>query len=78
MIFFPEKNAEGDTIDYAIATTGGLHLVPDGAALDLLAEDYRRMVEDGLLLDDAGPFEELIERCRQIEQRANAATKTGE
>ena len=27
------------------------------------AEDYRKMVEDGLLLTDAEPFEELITRC---------------
>ena len=36
------------------------------------------MVEDGLLLDDAEPFEALIERCRQIETLANAPAADGE
>lgn len=70
-IFFAEKDTNGAVIDYAAAVAGGLRLVPDGDALTLLAEDYRRMVEDGLLLDDAEPFEALIERCRQIEAQAN-------
>lgn len=70
-VFFTEKDTEGAAIDYQAAVAGHLRLVPDGDALALLAEDYRRMVEDGLLLDDAEPFEALIERCRQIEAQAN-------
>lgn len=69
--FFPEKAIGGDVIDYEAAVSGGLQLVPDGAALALLADDYRRMVEDGLLLDDAETFERLIEKCRMIEEQAN-------
>jgi hypothetical protein len=52
-------------------------LVPDGAALDLLAEDYRKMVEDGLLLTDADPFDMLIEKCREVEQEARSAKPAG-
>ena len=40
-----------------------------------LAMDYARMVEDGLLLEDAEPFEALIERCADIAERANHAEK---
>lgn len=29
------------------------------------------MISDGLLLDDAEPFDRLIERCADIEARAN-------
>jgi hypothetical protein len=31
------------------------------------------MVEDGLLLEDAAPFETLMERCADIAVRANQA-----
>jgi hypothetical protein len=74
-VFFVEKDTEGRVIDYEAAVAGGLRLVPDGEALKLLAEDYRRMVEDGLLLDEAEAFEALIERCRQIESQANEALR---
>jgi hypothetical protein len=72
-IFFPEKDSNGDVINYDVAISGGLRLVPDGAALDLLAEDYRKMVEDGLLLTDADPFDMLIEKCWEVEQEARSA-----
>ena len=49
----------------------GLQLVPDGFARDTLAEDYDRMVSDGMLLGDAEAFDALIERCADIEARAN-------
>lgn len=61
-----------------MAIAGGLHLVPDGDALILLADDYRRMVDDGLLLDEAESFDMLIDRCRQIELQANAAALSNE
>lgn len=69
--FFPEKDRDGKIIDYAAAVSGGLRLVPDGAALDLLADDYNRMVDDGLLLDEAETFDLLVEQCRAIEEHAN-------
>lgn len=69
--FFPEKDHSGNRIDYAAAVDGNLQLAPEAASLAGLAEDYAQMLEDGLLLDDAEPFEELIEECRSIQQRAN-------
>jgi hypothetical protein len=45
--------------------------VPGGDASKALQEDYGRMVEDGLLLDDAEPFEALMARCADIAARAN-------
>ncbi len=42
-------------------------------ALKALEEDYARMVEDGLLLEDADPFETLMARCANIAERANRA-----
>jgi hypothetical protein len=38
-----------------------------------LEEDCSRMLEDSLLLDDAEPFDELIARCGEIENKANAS-----
>ena len=70
-VFFPEKNFHGALIDYMAAVTGNLRLVPEGNASALLADDYRRMVEDGLLFDEAESFDELMEHCQRIEQLAN-------
>lgn len=70
-VFFAEKNMQGDAIDYHAAVAGGLQLVPDDGALAKLAADYQHMIDDGLFLDDAEPFEVLLERCQVIQQKAN-------
>ena len=72
-MFFAEKAADRSQIDYASAVNGGLQLVPAGDGAKALAEDYARMVNDGLLLDEAEPFETLMERCADITARANSA-----
>jgi hypothetical protein len=74
-MFFAEKAADGEVIDYEAAVGGKLQLAPAGEARAALATDYARMVEDGLLLEDAEPFEALIERCADIAERANRAAK---
>lgn len=58
--------------NYHAAVSGGLQLVPDDNALAKLAADYRRMVDDGLFLDDAESFEALLARCSVIQHKANA------
>ena len=70
-MFFPEKNAAGELIDYVAAISGGLRLVPSERALTGLSLDYARMLDDGLLLGDAEPFNALLEQCRDLEARAN-------
>lgn len=70
-MFFPEKSATGELIDYITAISGGLRLVPSETALTGLSLDYARMLDDGLLLGDAEPFETLLEQCRDLETRAN-------
>ena len=72
-MFFAEKAADRTPIDYAAAVNGGLQLVPVGDAAKALEDDYARMVEDGLLLDDAEPFEALMTHCADITKRANGA-----
>jgi hypothetical protein len=76
-VFFREKDTEGKEIDYLAAVTGGLQLVPDGEARDLLATDYRKMLDDGLLPSGAESFEEIMASCGAIQARANGtATQT--
>ena len=70
-VFFREKDAQGRWIDYGAAVSGELRLVPDGFARNALERDYDRMISGGMLLDDAEPFDRLIERCADIEARAN-------
>ncbi len=71
--FFREKDAGGQWIDYGAAVSGGLQLVPDGLARNALREDYERMISDGMLLDNAEPFDLLIDNCADLEARANDA-----
>jgi len=74
-VFFAEKNTHGEVIDYHAAVAGALKLVPDDGALAKLAIDYQHMVDDGLFLDDAEPFDTLLDRCRAIQQKANVGLR---
>ncbi|WP_441361083.1 DDE-type integrase/transposase/recombinase, partial [Agrobacterium sp. MCAB5] len=47
-------------------------LTPSGEGRAALEQDYARMLEDGLLLDKAETFEELLARCAKIQDKANA------
>lgn len=69
--FFAEKASNGEFVDYRKAVNGHLKLVPEGEARKALEEDYRHMVEDGLLLDQAEEFGELMKQCAEIAKRAN-------
>ena len=70
-MFFREKDATGSWIDYKTAVSGNLQLVPQGVAYKALADDYGRMLSDGMLLDDGEHFDDLMGRCAEIEKRAN-------
>jgi len=70
--FFVEKDNAGAPIDYHRAINGGLQLIPTDEALEALTKDYEGMVNDGLLMDEAAPFDELSESCKTIQDRANA------
>ena len=71
-MFFAEKAADRTVIDYRAAVNGGLQLVPVGDGAKALAEDYARMIDDGLLLDEAEPFDALMAHCADVTARANA------
>ena len=70
-MFFREKDAAGNWVDYEAAVSRNLQLVPEGPFYEALADDYGRMVSDGMLLGDEETFEELMLRCEDIQQRAN-------
>jgi hypothetical protein len=70
--FFIEKDSAGNRIDYTAAVRGGLCLVPEEQAKEALRTDYQRMVDDGLLMEDAEPFDHLIEACGKIQVKANS------
>jgi hypothetical protein len=74
-IFFAESTPNGTPIDYRAAVTGALMLAPSGEARQTLAEDYQRMVEDGLLLEDAEPVDVLLQRCQALALKVNAAMR---
>ncbi|MCV2359128.1 hypothetical protein LNV08_09080 [Paucibacter sp. TC2R-5] len=71
-VFFAEKAATGDMVNYHAAVSGGIQLVPGADAMSKLAADYHLMVDDGLLLDDAESFEYLMVRCRTLQQKINS------
>ncbi|MEH7906252.1 nucleotidyl transferase AbiEii/AbiGii toxin family protein [Rhizobium laguerreae] len=72
-MFFAEKAADKTPIDYEAAVGRGLQLTPSGAGRTALEQDYSRMLEDGLLLDEAETFDELLSRCVKIQEKANAS-----
>jgi hypothetical protein len=72
-MFFAEKAADKTPIDYEAAVGGGLQLTPSGEGRAALEQDYARMLEDGLLLDEAETFDELLARCAKIQEKANAS-----
>ena len=67
-VFFAEKTG-GQMISYQDAIKGKLKLIPEGACRDALAKDYNDME----LLFDSKPcsFDELMQLCRSLEERAN-------
>ena len=71
-MFFREKNTSGDWVDYEAAVSGALQLVPNGPAYQVLSDDYDSLLADGMLLDDEERFDDLMERCADIQRRANS------
>ena len=69
--FFRTRDGAGNPVDYLAAVSGHLKLVPDADVLKILEADYKKMADDGILLDDAEPFVDLIARCADLEKRAN-------
>ena len=70
--FFVDKDRAGETIDYQAAVSGALRLVPEEDALNALEADYRRIVALDMLLHEPEPVDTSMQRCADLEERANA------
>lgn len=70
-MFFTEKDANGDKIDYVEAVSGSLTLVPEGASRRALAQDFAAMRTDGLLVSDQPDFDAILETCVAIQDKVN-------
>ena len=68
---FGSKDAQGNVIEYHSAINGALTLIPRGKALGALRDDYAKMVGERLFADTPESFEWILERCWDIEKRAN-------
>jgi len=68
---FREKDSGGNVIDYHLAVSGKLQLVPDEEMRKELEADYQKMVDAGLLFGDVVPFSDLMKRCADLQKRAN-------
>lgn len=75
-VFFVEKDALGAKIDYFAAINGQLQLIPIGASLKALENDYSAMVADGLLALHQPSFSDIIEQCAVIQNEANRQAKS--
>lgn len=73
-ILYRATDSEGRRLDSLDAVdSGDLQVVPAGEPRMVLEEDYRKMVESGLILGPATPFEEMMETCGRIEKQANGS-----
>lgn len=70
-MFFVEKDAAGGKVDYFLATSGELRLIPAGLSLDALEKDYAAMLEDGLLTFEQPCFDAIMASCTEIQDRVN-------
>lgn len=70
-MFFAEKDAERNPIDYEAAVGTEIQLIPDGSALNVLEKDYTAMLEDGLLATHQPSFADIISTCAELESLIN-------
>jgi len=70
-MFFAEKDANKNTIDYKAAVSTEIQIVPAGSALEALEKDYVAMLEDGLLSTHQPSFAEVITRCLELQSSIN-------
>jgi len=70
-MFFAEKDGDKTLIDYKVAVSSKIQLVPDGRALEMLREDYLAMLEDGLVSKGQPSFAEIIEACAELQSLMN-------
>ena len=72
-MFFREKDGDGRVIDYRSIVKGPIRLIPEDAHRVALADDYRRMTDDGLLVAPVESFDELLAECEQLQNTMKGA-----
>lgn len=72
-LFFSEKAADQQVIDYGAATSGQLKIAPEAQARAALADDYEAMLSDNIMVGDAMSFDDLMDACGELEQQVNRA-----
>ena len=70
-MFFAEKDASKNSIDYKAAVSTEIQIIPDGSALVALEKDYVAMLEDGLLATHQPSFSAIITACVKLQNRIN-------
>lgn len=70
-MFFAEKDAHKNSIDYKAAVSTDIQIVPVGSALAALEKDYVAMLEDGLLSTHQPSFAEVITQCLELQNTIN-------
>ncbi len=71
-MFFAEKDADKNVIDYRAAVEKRIQIVPHGSALEALRKDYAAMLDDGLLATQQTSFELVISTCSALETLINS------
>ena len=61
----------GAGIDYRKAVAGDLQLVPSDEVCVRLRDDYHKMLESGIILPSDETFEDLMQKCDDLQTRAN-------
>lgn len=69
--FFVEKDIHGNKINYTAAVSGELCIVPDKNAQFTLENDYIKMIEDGILISNTIPFNDLMKICLRAQHQIN-------
>ena len=70
-MFFAEKDAAHQPIDYHAAVGGRIQIVPEGGALAALDKDYAAMLEDGLLSTHQPRFADIMAACSDLQSLIN-------
>lgn len=70
-MFFAEKDASKNSIDYRAAVCGEIQIIADGSVLAAIEKDYVAMLEDGLLSIHQPSFAEIITICSELQSSIN-------
>lgn len=62
--------------DYDACLTGHLRLIPEGAALVALRDDFQRMIGAGMFIGEPPAFDAIVDRLRTLEAAINRCSNS--